>query len=238
MRRQSLSGHGCELLSKFVYICSWNNQASHSYSATLVVNCFRNLFIFAAETTPAQVQGWPQRLWIAFEICLYLQLKQQVSLSAQVCICCELLSKFVYICSWNNWCVGRPWAAMVVNCFRNLFIFAAETTRLWPSRRVQELWIAFEICLYLQLKQLFSIGVKYTIGCELLSKFVYICSWNNLIFSNATLFMVVNCFRNLFIFAAETTLTMVETQRNLLWIAFEICLYLQLKQRNLVKSLS
>ena len=168
------------------------------------MNCFRNLFIFAAETTRLLVSVHRHRLWIAFEICLYLQLKQLSDLHKIV--------------------------EFVVNCFRNLFIFAAETTILRLVALSLLLWIAFEICLYLQLKQPAAALLVFAACCELLSKFVYICSWNNYMEHGDESGTVVNCFRNLFIFAAETTVLLHSLTFLMLWIAFEICLYLQLKQ--------
>ena len=194
------------------------------------MNCFRNLYIFAAETTVRIISLQLCQLWIAFEICIYLQLKQLVIGISRLISSCELLSKFVYICSWNNSWIQMYETASVVNCFRNLYIFAAETTDDKIGYNCISLWIAFEICIYLQLKQLPDLYSVGSTSCELLSKFVYICSWNNRIGYLKNRHHVVNCFRNLYIFAAETTSNPNFMRCSKLWIAFEICIYLQLKQ--------
>ena len=163
-------------------ICIYLQLKQRDESVTIsssVVNCFRNLYIFAAETTKGYVRALEVVLWIAFEICIYLQLKQLGWRRRYNDKCCELLSKFVYICSWNN---------------------------LQHDRDIHDLlWIAFEICIYLQLKQPTHHFSNSGACCELLSKFVYICSWNNSGGVWTASYQVVNCFRNLYIFAAETT---------------------------------
>ncbi len=79
----------------------------------LVVNCFQKLCIFAAGTT--------------------------MNSPSEVYSRCELLSKIVYICSWNNWnkltAIGRG----VVNCFQKLCIFAAGTTVLADESMISSL---------------------------------------------------------------------------------------------------
>ena len=170
--------NSCELLSKFVYICIRNN---------------------AFETIHRLY-----RLWIAFKICVYLHQKQLYSEELIFDSCCELLSKFVYICIRNNqtqnlykkvqlWiafkiCVylhqkqppnGSFTAKAVVNCFQNLCIFASETTMPYDMYQYFWLWIAFKICVYLHQKQLIRSYVNHWDSCELLSKFVYICIRNN-----------------------------------------------------------
>ena len=176
----------CELLSKFVYICIRNNHALRHVSIFLVVNCFQNLCIFASETTNKELCQSLGQLWIAFKICVYLHQKQLIRSYVNHWDSCELLSKFVYICIRNNIFTFFCSTYWVVNCFQNLCIFASETTIMGVD--------------------------EDDAGCELLSKFVYICIRNN--WKN-----------NFWIY-------------NSLWIAFKICVYLHQKQHDRCKLLT
>ena len=194
-------------------------------------------------------------LWIAFKICVYLHQKQRADIEKVVWACCELLSKFVYICIRNNTTMRRKMSMSVVNCFQNLCIFASETTRLTTGCRSTLLWIAFKICVYLHQKQQCSIILQVQTRCELLSKFVYIYIRNNTVALVLILAVVVNCFQNLCIFASETTYkknfntcnscellskfvyicirnnkSILSFTLIVLWIAFKICVYLHQKQ--------
>ena len=169
-------------------------------------------------------------LWIAFKICVYLHQKQRADIEKVVWACCELLSKFVYICIRNNTTMRRKMSMSVVNCFQNLCIFASETTRLTTGCRSTLLWIAFKICVYLHQKQPCSIILQVQTRCELLSKFVYIYIRNNTVALVLILAVVVNCFQNLCIFASETTRAPIRPEGLELWIAFKICVYLHQKQ--------
>ena len=74
-----------------------------------------------------------------------------------------------------------------------------------PLRTMLSLWIALKFFVLLQSKQPWGGKWNFTIGCELLSNFLYFCSRNNKFWTGYCLSAVVNCSQIFCTFAVETT---------------------------------
>ena len=118
------------------------------------MNCSQIFCTFAVETTERKIQESNPGLWIALKFFVLLQSKQHFDIFNLSRISCELLSNFLYFCSRNN----------------NLIL----------EDPYHMLWIALKFFVLLQSKQHLLIVSKLSIGCELLSNFLYFCSRNNL----------------------------------------------------------
>ena len=138
--------------------------------------------------------------------------------------CCELLSDFVY-------------SFFEHNCHRR-------------KQRGQLLWIAFRFCIFVLWTQLISLHHNNSVGCELLSDFVYSFFEHNSSANCKVTFLVVNCFQILYIRSLNTICQGVfheprscellsdfvysffehnchrrKQRGQLLWIAFRFCIF-------------
>ena len=146
---------GCELLSNFVSLSSWNNKRASRISLVRVVNCSQILYLCRPETTSSALRRSYISLWIALKFCIFVVLKQPRLPLRLLRQCCELLSNFVSLSSWNN--VARI------------------------QKRKQVLWIALKFCIFVVLKQLCDDCTSQVPSCELLSNFVSLSSWNHIV---------------------------------------------------------
>ena len=194
----------CELLSNFVSLSSWNNIIKVDSGGGGVVNCSQILYLCRPETTTSSVFGEKLSLWIALKFCIFVVLKQRKFRVAFGNYGCELLSNFVSLSSWNNYRLFWSVAKRVVNCSQILYLCRPETTKIK----------------FMQIARC----------CELLSNFVSLSSWNNLIAAFSCSRIVVNCSQILYLCRPETTKLAVLSRMHGLWIALKFCIFVVLKQ--------
>ena len=87
---------------KFFVLLQSKQLASGDSLWYWVVNCSQIFCTFAVETTSQDCLSSPLSLWIALKFFVLLQSKQQWWIDLLRCLCCELLSNFLYFCSRNN----------------------------------------------------------------------------------------------------------------------------------------
>ena len=132
------------------------------------------------DTTFLNLSRWKIKLWIALKFFVLLQSKQPGMAAQTPLTCCELLSNFLYFCSRNNFCNNFIITRSVVNCSQIFCTFAVETTARPNVLTKDALWIALKFFVLLQSKQPSVLTKVSSIGCELLSNFLYFCSRNNI----------------------------------------------------------
>ncbi len=117
-----LFSNSCDLLSKFISLIFWYNTWSVAPSASWVVICFRNLYLWYSDTTIHQPIFKPKLLWFAFEIYIF-----------------DILIQLVTDC--------ERWGVVVI-CFRNLYLWYSDTTCRNADDSCWQLWFAFEIYIF------------------------------------------------------------------------------------------
>ncbi len=118
----------CDLLSKFISLIFWYNKSLLMVWTTLVVICFRNLYLWYSDTTTFVTCIIVLVLWFAFEIYIFDILIQPMATGTLVPYSCDLLSKFISLIFWYNWQKELGWKTVVVICFRNLYLWYSDTT--------------------------------------------------------------------------------------------------------------
>ena len=142
----------------------------------------------------------------------YLWYQQQhFMLPTKVSVCCELLSKWGIFDISNNISEHNL-------CELGLWI-AFKMRYLWYQQ--QQLWFWF----------------RYSLGCELLSKWGIFDISNNSISRSKVLSRVVNCFQNEVSLISATTQSSKWVHESKLWIAFKMR-YLWYQQQHGVKIIS
>ena len=228
----------CELLSNFVSLSSWNNLAEVDWTLNIVVNCSQILYLCRPETTFPYFAPWESELWIALKFCIFVVLKQLGIFGRFLIECCELLSNFVSLSSWNNERDAKQWELDVVNCSQILYLCRPETTGQADDRLLLLLWIALKFCIFVVLKQRPRLATIWKLGCELLSNFVSLSSWNNESSPARQWLVVVNCSQILYLCRPETTTDKQAEAFDRLWIALKFCIFVVLKQRWIRHSFS
>ena len=170
-----------------------------------VVNCSQILYLCRPETTITILFVRLTALWIALKFCIFVVLKQQRQREPRAFLCCELLSNFVSLSSWNNWALSEDSWLTVVNCSQILYLCRPETTRRAYPWAKPQLWIALKFCIFVVLKQPRTRHLNHQTGCELLSNFVSLSSWNNWLIFKKCRTGVVNCSQILYLCRPETT---------------------------------
>ena len=121
---------GCDLLSKFISLTFWYNPSTLDMSASVVVICFQNLYLWLSDTTRNLELHWKDLLWFAFKIYIFdflIQHKQNDKLNDKRC---DLLSKFISLTFWYNATLHDIDEVPVVICFQNLYLWLSDTTCL------------------------------------------------------------------------------------------------------------
>ena len=170
-------------------------------------------------------------LWIADKFCIFAYLKQLISSFNLFMISCELLTNFVSLHIWNNW--------EIIYCY------------------LHRLWIADKFCIFAYLKQSSGARKSVEVCCELLTNFVSLHIWNNLLWISLWWGFVVNCWQILYLCISETiylgvsglsrscelltNFVSLHIWNNMhlrtpiciaLWIADKFCIFAYLKQLN------
>ncbi len=99
------------------------------------------------------------------------------------------------------------------------------------------MWFAFEIYIF---GILIQHGIRWrwsSFSCDLLSKFISLVFWYNILRFWYIYRAVVICFRNLYLWYSDTTSGSKVRYVALLWFAFEIYIFGILIQQILIKSL-
>ena len=163
-------------------------------------------------------------LWIAFRFCIFVLWTQFDRGGKYAECCCELLSDFVYSFFEHNLVDLDERHKKVVNCFQILYIRSLNT--------------------------MFGSLKAVSVGCELLSDFVYsffehncrrkksrlmplwiafrfciFVLWTQLSFQVYATAIVVNCFQILYIRSLNTIILFGSIDRIKLWIAFRFCIF-------------
>ena len=120
----------CELLSDFVYSFFEHNLCLIINIDRKVVNCFQILYIRSLNTMVIIVVVEVLQLWIAFRFCIFVLWTQFVLVYLYMCVCCELLSDFVYSFFEHNNFYSHDQRETVVNCFQILYIRSLNTIAL------------------------------------------------------------------------------------------------------------
>ena len=194
----------CELLTNFVSLHVWNNAPKTAHRGKPVVNCWQILYLCTSETIYNDTARRLLVLWIADKFCIFARLKQYTRCSSIGVTCCELLTNFVSLHVWNNYGKSTNQRRNVVNCWQILYLCTSETMHTSMSFSLTVLWIADKFCIFARLKQSWQFWHITTYCCELLTNFVSLHVWNNVlwIFDNSWM----------------------------LWIADKFCIFARLKQ--------
>ena len=195
-----------------------------------VVICFQNLYLWYSDTTCVRIPTKHAVLWFAFKIYIFDILIQPVVKLSSVHLCCDLLSKFISLIFWYNNILWKSsdiqlWFAFkiyifdiliqrancrsrrcrVVICFQNLYLWYSDTTNGREGFYYAGLWFAFKIYIFDILIQQESLTQKKWWSCDLLSKFISLIFWYNMIVEKNKCTLVVICFQNLYLWYSDTT---------------------------------
>ena len=218
--------------SQILYLCRPETTMAWQWLILWkVVNCSQILYLCRPETTKTSPGGSVAVLWIALKFCIFVVLKQLRHGGAWPQGCCELLSNFVSLSSWNNMTNRSSILRAVVNCSQILYLCRPETT-LWRHQHGEpKLWIALKFCIFVVLKQHNGRCSRTRHSCELLSNFVSLSSWNNCASLASLGTSVVNCSQILYLCRPETTEQDKKILEQMLWIALKFCIFVVLKQQ-------
>ena len=87
------------------------------------------------------------------------------------------------------------------------------------------MWIAFRFCIFVLWTQWTTCELLLSLGCELLSDFVYSFFEHNSHSFRVLATKVVNCFQILYIRSLNTIRCHFRSMHRLLWIAFRFCIF-------------
>ena len=240
----------CDLLSKFISLAFWYNMYPHDPSASAVVICFQNLYLWLSDTTIMMFFYELIRLWFAFKIYIFgflIQLTYIKLNKASVVICFQNL--YLWLSDTTNGKIGtvilQLWFAfkiyifgfliqlphqyqrhqLVVICFQNLYLWLSDTTINYWCDYHHWLWFAFKIYIFGFLIQL-SLSLNAIFACcDLLSKFISLAFWYNKLPSVLENMSVVICFQNLYLWLSDTTAFSCFISSLMLWFAFKIYIF-------------
>ena len=94
---------------------------------------------------------------------------------------CDLLSKFISLAFWYNKYIWGVNEIIVVICFQNLYLWLSDTTVMYNVRKSYKLWFAFKIYIFGFLIQPWKTSARQKSSCDLLSKFISLAFWYNML---------------------------------------------------------